>query len=112
MKYLLVKFLIFCLINIALCKSDEWNYCRSKACLLDTVRLHQYAGDDDFIKPCDNFMEFSLGKFIKIYPVLDTKVSKHRKRQRNVLQAKVKESEIKINKIAKNFFQKCMDASE
>lgn len=120
MKVLIVNLLLLMLVNNIFCQSINnvtEEECITKVCLLDSLRLFEYATDDEFIEPCENFTEYSLEKFLKINSVLDDKfsfnsLSYHQKRQRKMLHAEINEDELKGHKIAKNFFQKCIDTSK
>lgn len=97
----------------------ENDTCSTKVCLLDSLRLLEYASDDELIEPCENFTKYSLGNFLHISSVLDpfdkfsfNSLSHHRKRQRKMLHATINEDELKGHKIAKNFFKKCIDTSK
>lgn len=64
------------LLNISLCvtldksygnklSNDSSKYCKSKLCILDSNRLLESSTDNSSLSPCDNFKEYSMGKFIK-----------------------------------------------
>lgn len=117
MKILVIYLLLLILVNNIFGKS--YDVCSSKVCLLDSLRLFEYATDDEFIEPCENFTEYSLEKFLKISSVLDpydkfsfNSLSYHQKRQRKILRDNIIKDELKVHKIAKNFFQKCIDTSK
>lgn len=78
------KFLIFLVINFAFVRcvvlnqkshgnkaSNESQFCVSKLCILDSNRLLESATDNKTVKPCDDFKEFSMGKFIKFRALSD-----------------------------------------
>lgn len=96
---------------------DE-NFCSTNECLLDEERLLESATSEKSIKPCQNFKEFSVGKFIKFRSIHDRSgflfdsLASHRSRQRELLLVPIDENEERISKVAKNFFQKCTDSSE
>lgn len=45
--------------------TEDSEFCGSKICLLDGSRLLDSATDNKSVTPCDDFKEFSMGKFIK-----------------------------------------------
>lgn len=93
--------------------------CETKLCLLDANRLLDAATNLWTVNPCSDFKEFSMGNFIRYKALHDRydrigflydTLSAHRERQRKLLTAKIKKNESFVSKIAKNFFQKCVDS--
>lgn len=89
----------------------------SKACVLDAARLIEFASDDEFLQPCDDFTEFALGKFIQFRSMQEdydksgflSDTLAHDLRLEKILKAPLKDEDTKNHKIIKNFFQKCTD---
>jgi hypothetical protein len=103
-------------------KQQQDTICYSKICRLDTSRLLDSSTDQENVEPCDDFKEYSLGKFIRrrrefnddnesgfLWDIENT----FRAKQKNILSVPVMSNEdTKAIKIAKNLFQKCIDRSE
>jgi hypothetical protein len=92
--------------------------CLSRSCLLDTFKFIENASDDEFIDPCNNFAEFSLGKLIKFRSLINfqdksifslNSMTENQKRNRKILHVSIADDEWREHKITKNFFQKCID---
>lgn len=121
MKILFIHFLlIHSIVCLKQAESENLrNVCLSESCLLDSLRLLENASDDDeFIDPCNNFAEFSLGKLLKIRSLIQEKVgnvfsfnslTENQKRNRRILKAAIVDDDWREHKITKNFFQKCID---
>ena len=95
--------------------------CDTTICLLDSQRLLLAATHNRTIKPCDDFREFAVGRFIKLGALDDRKESigfyndvlaQYYERIRKVLAAIIDESDIRPLKIAKNFSRKCVNSGE
>ena len=95
--------------------------CDNKYCLLDANRLLVAATQNESIQPCDNFLEFTMGEFIKLGALHDRYSflgfqgevkHKHRERQRRVVAAPIKHNDIRPLKVAKNYFKNCVNSSE
>lgn len=102
---------------------DEYNDlevgCQTKICLLDSQRLLLAATQNETIEPCDDFEEFSIGQSKKLGALNDryqlygfyNEVHLLRmNRYRKVLQPKINDQDIKPFKIAKNFYQNCINS--
>lgn len=93
--------------------------CQTKICLRDSQRLLLQATQNDTVEPCDDFEEFSMGQFKK-FAALNERYSYiglagdlqtlDWERERKVLAAKIKDTDIRPFKIAKNFYQKCVNS--
>ncbi|CAO1378159.1 unnamed protein product [Diamesa hyperborea] len=93
--------------------------CDTKICLRDSQRLLLQATQNKTIEPCDDFEEFSMGQFKKL-AALNERYSYiglagdiqtlDWERERKVLAAKIKDTDIRPFKIAKNFYQKCVNS--
>lgn len=102
---------------------DEYNNlelaCDTKSCLRDAQLLLLQATENSTIDPCQNFEEFSMGRFKKLaalndrYDMVgfnnDVKLLDW-ERIRKVLATKIKDTDIKPFKIAKNYYQKCVNS--
>ena len=104
---------------------DEYNHlelaCDTKLCLRDAQRLRLAATQNKTIEPCEDFIEFSMGRFIELgalneryatigfIPEVDLL---HWERQRKVLAAIINKNDIKPFKIAKNYFLKCVNSGK
>lgn len=97
------------------------DFCESKECLTDANLLFFAASQNSTIKPCENFLEFSLGNFIKfvvlndryLYKGLQSDVEDNQiQRYRKILSAKSKPNETRIFKVIKNYFSKCVNSSK
>ena len=95
--------------------------CDTTICLLDSQRLLLAATHNRTIKPCDDFKEFSNGRFIKLGALDDRKefigfyndlYAQDWERIRKVLATIIHESDIRPLKIAKNYYRKCVDSGE
>ena len=104
---------------------DEYNNlelaCDTKLCLRDAQRLRLAATQNKTIEPCEDFAEFSMGRFIELgalnerYEFLgfDSEVELlYWERQRKVLATRVKKNDIRPFKIAKNYYQNCVNSGE
>lgn len=95
--------------------------CETKLCLLDADRLLSAATDKLTVNPCTDFKEFSMGNFIR-YKALHDRYDRigflydtleaHRERRRKLLSAPIIDKESFVSKIAKNFFQKCVNSGD
>ena len=104
-------------------KIDEYNdmdlACDTRICLRDAQLLLLAATQNKTVQPCDDFKEFSMGRFIELgarndrysnvgftndVTLLDWE------RTRKVLAATVKDNDIRPFKIAKNYYQKCVSS--
>ena len=99
--------------------SDISEVCETKLCLLDANRLLDASTDLWTINPCSDFKEFSVGNFIRYKALHDRydrigflydTLSAHHGRLRKLLSAPIRETESFVSKIAKNFFQKCINS--
>ena len=103
---------------------DEYNNlelaCDTKLCLRDAQRLRLAATQNKTIEPCNDFAEFSMGRFIELaarndrYELVGFKIDVillHLERQRKVLAARINENDIRPFKIAKNYYQNCVNSS-
>ena len=104
---------------------DEYNHlelaCDTKLCLRDAQLLRLAVTQNKTIEPCDDFREFSMGQFIKLAAlnerydttgfVNDLKLLNW-ERIRKVLAARTNENDIKPFKIAKNYYEKCINSGK
>lgn len=102
-------------------EAREREFCTTKLCIEDSQILFYAASQNVSVDPCLDFKEFSMGTFIKYRALheryfavgLQYDVKKaHNERQRKTLTAKIQESDSRIFKIMKNFFEKCVSSSE
>lgn len=114
MKLLFTFLVHFVTFHKLFCHQDE--ICMSKVCLLDAARLIEFATDDEHIRPCDDFREYSLGKLLQYRSMYDevdksglSDTQAHHLRLIKILKAPIKKEETEVHKIVKNFFQKCTD---
>ena len=93
--------------------------CVTKICLRDAQLLLLAATQDKTIEPCDDFAEFSMGQFSKLAARNDRYVKVGFKNEvilldwnriRIVLAAKIKDTDIRPFKIAKNYYQNCVNS--
>jgi hypothetical protein len=103
--------------NAAAAASDK--YCESKFCILDSDRMIRGATSDLKVMPCDDFKEFSIGNFYRFKALHDRydrigflydTIASYHERLRKLLNKKIEADESFVTKIAKNFFQKCIDS--
>ncbi|CAO1412737.1 unnamed protein product [Diamesa tonsa] len=93
--------------------------CDTTICLNDAQRLLLAATQNRTVEPCDDFKEFSVGRFNNLGALnerynhigflKDVKLLEW-ERYRKVLAAPINETDIKPFKIAKNYFQKCVNS--
>lgn len=104
---------------------EEYNHleigCDTKICLRDSQYLLLSATQNKTIEPCEDFKEFSMGRFIKLGALDDRKESigfftdiyaLDWERIRKVLAAKITKHDIRPLKIAKNYFRKCVNSGK
>ena len=104
---------------------DEYNHleigCDTKICLRDSQYLLLSATQNKTIEPCNDFKEFSLGRFIKLAALDDRKESvgfftdiyaSDWERIRKVLAAKITNYDIRPLKVAKNYYRRCVNSSK
>ena len=93
--------------------------CDTRICLRDAQLLLLAATQNKTVQPCDDFLEFSMGRFIELGARNDryTMVGFQNEvnlldweRKRKVLAATVKNTDIRPFKIAKNYYQKCVSS--
>ncbi|CAO1378141.1 unnamed protein product [Diamesa hyperborea] len=93
--------------------------CDTKVCLRDANLLLLKATQNKTIEPCDDFAEFSMGQFKKLGALnerysfigfMRDLVSLDWERKRKVLAEKIIDTDIRPFKIAKNFYQKCVNS--
>ncbi|KAL7023980.1 hypothetical protein ACKWTF_012861 [Chironomus riparius] len=96
-------------------KLPQDEICGTKVCLQDASRLLKYITTNKSVKPCNDFKEFALGSFIRNQTQQDRSgflfdnLKLHRERQKKLLQMPINKSDRRVFKIAKNFYQKCVD---
>lgn len=104
---------------------DEYNKleftCDTPLCLQDAQLLLLAATQDKMIEPCEDFAEFAMGQFMKSAELNDPSAETGFKndlqaldweRNRKVLAAKINESDIRPFKIAKNYYQQCLNSGK
>lgn len=103
-------------------KRNDEDFCESKFRLSDAEYLFYAATQNSSIEPCDDFREFALGTFRK-YRALNDRyeiigfsvdvIKAHLERQRKVVAAKIDDNkDSRVDKVIKNYFQKCVSSSE
>lgn len=130
---LLLLLLVFCFAKFSLSFVNQYlgNYytmeeynslelaCGTKYCLSDANRLLLAATQNASIQPCDDFLTFTLGEFIKFGALHDRYafigfqgevLNLLKERQRKVLAAKITPSDIRPLKVAKNYFRNCVNS--
>ena len=94
--------------------------CDTPICLRDAQLLLLQATQNKTVEPCDDIVEFAMGRFIKLaalnerysYLGFDTEVYLlDWERQRKVLAATIKDTDIRPFRIAKNYYQNCVNSS-
>ncbi|CAO1329984.1 unnamed protein product [Diamesa hyperborea] len=103
--------------------AEEYNNqelaCDTTICLRDAQLLLLAATQNKTIEPCDDFAEFSMGQFIKLAAhndrykrvgFINDVLLLDWNRKRKVLSAKIKGKDIRPFKIAKNFYQNCVNS--
>ena len=102
---------------------DEYNHlelaCDTKLCLRDAQLLRLAATQNKTIEPCEDFAEFSMGRFIELGAIneryghtgfiIDVELLNW-ERLRKVLAARINENDIRPFKIAKNYYQNCINS--
>ena len=104
---------------------DQYNdlelACDTTICLRDAQLLLLAATQNKTVEPCDDFIEFTNGNFIKFgalnerYKYLgfvNDLILQNWNRLRKVLAAPINADDIKPFKIAKNYFRKCVNSSK
>lgn len=104
---------------------DQYNdlelACDTMICLRDAQRLLLPETQNKTIEPCDDFKEFAVGQFIKFralnerYEYLGFNYELQLlnwERLRKVLARRINDTDIKPFKIAKNYFQKCVNSGK
>ncbi|CAO1416949.1 unnamed protein product [Diamesa tonsa] len=93
--------------------------CDTKVCLSDAQLLLLKATQNKTIEPCDDFEEFSMGQFKKLGALNERYsfigfmrdiVLLNWERKRKILAEKIKDTDIRPFKIAKNFYQRCVNS--
>jgi hypothetical protein len=100
---------------------DDFDYfedlddlCYTEVCLFDAKRLTESMSNES-LAPCVDFKEFSIGGQLRNSMkngFLFDSMKYYRARQRNILQSSIEDSDHGVVKIAKNFYQKCIDEGE
>ena len=104
---------------------DEYNNlelgCDTKLCLRDAQRLLLAATQNNTIEPCEDFAEFAMGRFIELAARNERYMfagfyadhfSVYKERLRKVVAAKIKKNDIIPFKIAKNYYQNCINSGK
>lgn len=104
---------------------DEYNNlelgCQTTICLRDAQRLLLAATQDNSTEPCENFPEFAMGRFIELAALHDRyettgfendMIMRGWERHRKVLAARIINKDIRPFKIAKNFYQNCLNSGK
>ena len=95
--------------------------CDNKYCLRDSQLLLLAATQNKTTKPCDKFEEFAMGSFIEFSALNERYLTigfirdvelLSLERHRKVVAAIIKNTDNNSMKIAKNFYQKCVNTGE
>lgn len=97
-------------------EEEKREFCVSDQCLFDSNILFYAATQNASVSPCDDFKEFAVGTFYK-YRALNDRYESNGflrdleqtlwEKQRKALSSKIDESDERVIKILKNFFELC-----